>query len=201
MYYSDTITDPTYSSYNTTGDRIAFGDPKTPELAFTTVAEAAVAAYLMETVGGTSNPIAKDLTQRLGHMVGGDVIEAELGGLLHLEADEAREVRRTVKEVAEGSSEIAYRVTAIPGSVIRAAQQLHYGPAALEMGSTTPTPQVPKGLDLDRASEDLKTAIHELANLKEIAQQQEVSVGSHSAELAAAHVDELLDSIEHPIAA
>lgn len=198
MYYRDTITEPLHNSYNATGTHIGFGDPKTPELAFTTVAEAAVAAYLMELVGGTTNPITKDLTQRLGHLVNPASVEAEQGALLRFEADEAREIRRTVKEVAEGDGALVYQLEAIPASVIRAAQQLHYGPQALDMGSTKPTAMLPEALDLASAADDLRVAI---TDIDASVRRQDVSAAPHSSEFAAAHVNELLDSLVHPIAA
>lgn len=201
MYYSDTIVDPYYSTTTDTGRHLGYGDPTTPELSFANPAEVAVAAYLMEAIGGTNNTIAKDLTIRLGIMVGAEEIDKTgLENPLVLKEDEAREVRRTVKEVAEGDSGIVFQLNSIPESVRRAAQQLHYDNNARELGSTLPTQKVPKGLDLTGASADLKAAISEIVEIEEKTRAQVINASHHSAEFAT-YVDVLFDSIEHPIAA
>jgi hypothetical protein len=202
MYYNDVIADPNYSTPNDTGGRTSYGDSQVAELIFATAAEATVAAYLMEAVGGRSNNIAKSLTHRLGSMVSSQEVRATSGEApLHLYAGAAREVRRAVKEVAEGDSSIRYQLANIPESIIRAAQQLHYHPAAHDIGSTLPTQTIPQTLDLERAPQDLKAAISDIANIEKERHLVGLSNLSPSGEFAAVHIDALLDSIEHPIAA
>lgn len=196
MYYSDTITDTAFSSTNGTGTHLGYGDAKLAELRFTNCAEAVVAAYLLEKLTSRGNAIVEDINERLGSVIAAEIAaEQPEANEFHLEDVEATEVRRAIGEVAVGNRQL----DGVPRSVIRAAQQMHYGAEAHEIGSMMPTPSVPIGFESDKAPQSLRAAITDIALLKTLPLSP-FEPATHSAEMAF-YLDRMLDSVEQPVAA
>lgn len=185
---------------NSTGGHLGYGDSKNPELQFENGAEAAVAAYLVELLTSRSNSIAVDITERLGSVIAAEIAELEPDAEdFHLESVEAVVVRRTIGDVALGALPSEHQLQAIPPSVIQAAKQMHFGAEAHEIGSMQPTALVPADLDPQKAPEDLRAAVADIAQRKTLPLSP-AEPTTQSAELAI-YLDHMLDSVEPPIAA